>query len=143
MLQNAQIIYFTVSELLLENQQGVKLLIPSPKIRVKYLGIHISKVITWKYSINNVGTKLNKANTLLSQTRHFVYIKTLKPTNHAIFESHILTVHWFRHKIHFQLKDCINTLVDVFLNRIAYTESFFEKLAILKLSDNVALDKCL
>ena len=47
---------------------------------------HIGKNLTWKYELNNAATKLNKANAMLFRIRHYVYIKTLKSINRAIFE---------------------------------------------------------
>ena len=42
---------------------------------LKYLGIHLDTYLTWKYQINNVAIKLNKANAMLFKIRHYVDIK--------------------------------------------------------------------
>ena len=45
MLQNARVTAFTVSELLRENQQGVKLPLPQPRLGLKsMLILHFAKV---------------------------------------------------------------------------------------------------
>ena len=41
-------------------------------INSKYLGIHLDKYLTWKNQINNVATKLNKANAILSKIRYYI-----------------------------------------------------------------------
>ena len=38
---------------------------------VKYLGIQIDEISTWKWPINLVAVKLNKANAMLSKLRNF------------------------------------------------------------------------
>ena len=63
----------------------------------KYLRIHLDKYLTVKNQINNVATKLNKANTILSKIRHYVDMKTLKSIYHAIF---YLVLHQFGCKTH-------------------------------------------
>ena len=59
---------------------------------VKYLGIQIDKILTWKQQINHVAVKLNKANAMLSKLRHVLDIKTLR------------LFHLFGHKTLIQLK---------------------------------------
>ena len=56
---------------------------------MKYLGVKIDEHLTWKPQIDGISTKLNKANAILSNVRHFVDQKTLKAIYHAIFESHL------------------------------------------------------
>ena len=56
---------------------------------VKYLGIKIDENLNWHQQINNVAVKLNRANAMLSQVRHFVDKKILKLIHHAIFEPHL------------------------------------------------------
>ena len=60
-----------------------------PTNSVKYLRVKIDKHMTWKPHIDEISTKLNKANAMLSKIRHFVDQKTLKAIYHAIFESHL------------------------------------------------------
>ena len=42
---------------------------------VKYLGIHLYKYLIWKFHVNNVALKLNKANAMLTKIKHYVDIK--------------------------------------------------------------------
>lgn len=67
--------------------------------------IHIDKSLTWKHDIHNVAMKLSKANAMLSKTGHYIDIKTLKSSYNVIFESFMLWLIFFGHKIHYQLKD--------------------------------------
>ena len=48
-----------------------------PTNSVKYLRVKIDKHMTWKPHIDEISTKLNKANAMLSKIRHFVDQKTL------------------------------------------------------------------
>ena len=73
---------------------------------VKSIEIHLDKYLTWKYQINNVAVKLNKANIILSKIGHYADIKTyqfiMKFLNHM---HHIyLVLHWFGCKINDLLK---------------------------------------
>ena len=56
---------------------------------VKYLGINIDKNFTWNHHINNVATKISKANEILFKIRPCADIKTLRSIYHAIFKSHL------------------------------------------------------
>ena len=42
---------------------------------VKYLGIHLYKYLIWKFHVNNVALKLNKANAMLTKIKHYLDIK--------------------------------------------------------------------
>ena len=55
----------------------------------KHLGIIIDKSLTCNHQINNVATKLNKGNAMLSKIRHFVNFNNLKLIYHTPFESHL------------------------------------------------------
>ena len=72
---------------------GVKLKLNGKRLyptnSLKYLGVKIGEHLTWKPQIDGISTKLNKANAILSEKRHFVDQKTLKAIYHAIFESHL------------------------------------------------------
>ena len=48
-----------------------------PTNSMKYLGVKIDEHLTWKPQIGGISAKLNKANAMLSKTRHFVDQKTL------------------------------------------------------------------
>ena len=56
---------------------------------VKYLGIRIDENLNWKHHINDVSTKLIRANATLFKIRNFVNPKILRSTYFSIFESHL------------------------------------------------------
>ena len=60
-----------------------------PTKSVKYFGIKVDENLNWKHEISDVAIKLNRANSILSNLRHFIYRKTLKPIYHVIFEPHL------------------------------------------------------
>ena len=72
---------------------GLKLILNEKRLyltnSVKYLGLKIDEPLTWKPHIDGISAKLNKANAMISEIRHFVDQKTLKAIYHAIFESHL------------------------------------------------------
>ncbi len=44
---------------------------------VKYLGVLIDSNLTWKYHIDNISSKISKANGIIARLRHFVPVSTL------------------------------------------------------------------
>ena len=58
-----------------------------PSQSVRYLGIKIDQNLNWKYHINDIANKLNRANALLFKIRNFANIIVLKTINFAIFDS--------------------------------------------------------
>ena len=52
---------------------GGKKVIPS--LYVKYLGIYIDCHLNWKYEVNELSTKLSRANGMLAKIRHYVVIR--------------------------------------------------------------------
>ena len=56
---------------------------------VKYLGIKIDENLNWKHHINEVSTKLIRANAILFKIRNYVNPKILRSIYFAIFESHL------------------------------------------------------
>ena len=56
---------------------------------VKYLGINIDENLYWKHHINEVSTKLIRANAVLFKIRNYVNPKILKSIYFAMFESHL------------------------------------------------------
>ena len=71
----------------------------------KHLGIIIDKSLTCNHQINNVATKLNKGNAMLSKIRHFVNFNNLKLIYHTPFESHLNYSLVFELRMKTQLKD--------------------------------------
>ena len=64
-----------------------KKLTPSPY--VKYLGVYIDQHLSFRHHINDISTKLRRANGMLSKIRHFVPLNTSRSIYFAIFESHL------------------------------------------------------
>ena len=64
-----------------------KILYPSNS--VKYLGVKIDENLDWENHINDIATKLNRANALLFEIRNYVNFNTLKSIYFAILHSHI------------------------------------------------------
>ena len=57
---------------------------------IKYLGILIDEVLSWNKQIDDICTKLARANGILSKLRHFVPKKTCVSVYFSLFYSHIL-----------------------------------------------------
>ena len=51
-----------------------------PTESVKYLGVKIDTNLTWQHHINDLSTKLNRANALLFKIRKYVSPKILNPS---------------------------------------------------------------
>ena len=56
---------------------------------VKYLGIKIDENLNWKHHVNDVSTKLIRANAILFKIRNYVNSKILRSIYFAVFESHL------------------------------------------------------
>ena len=57
---------------------------------IKYLGILIDEVLSWNKQIDDICTKLARANGIISKLRHFVPKKTCVSVYFSLFYSHIL-----------------------------------------------------
>ena len=75
------------------NMDWIKLKIDGKKLQpsphVKYLGVYIDQHLSFKHHINDLSTKLRRANGILSKIRNFVHLKTVREIYFAIFESHL------------------------------------------------------
>ena len=60
-----------------------------PTESVKYLGVKIDANLTWQHHVNDLSTKLNRANALLFKMRKYVSLKILKSIYFAIFDSYL------------------------------------------------------
>ena len=56
---------------------------------LRYLGIKIDENLNWKIDIDDLASKLNRANVVLAKLRHFVNSEILRHTYSAIFHSHL------------------------------------------------------
>ena len=59
---------------------------------VKYLGVILDECLQWKFHINQLCLKLNKANAMLCKIHHYVNETKLRSIYYAIFQSHLLYV---------------------------------------------------
>ena len=81
---------------------------------------------------------------MLSKTRYYVDVKTVKLNYHAIFESHLM-FYWFGHNIHHPLKDYIlyrKNRANVFF-KIEMLTQVLKSSKFLKFRDKVALENCI
>ena len=60
-----------------------------PTESVKYLGVKIDTNLSWQYHVNDLSSKLNRANALLFKMRKYVSLKILRSINFAIFDSYL------------------------------------------------------
>ena len=60
-----------------------------PSNSIKYLGVKIDENLYWKDHIDDIATKLNRANTILFKMRNYVNFVTLKSIYSAIVDSQI------------------------------------------------------
>ena len=60
-----------------------------PSTHVKYLGIYLDTHLSWQFHINELTTKLCRANEMLAKVRHYVTHQTLIMIYYGIFSSHM------------------------------------------------------
>ena len=57
--------------------------------KTKYLAIILDEHLTFKYHLENLNLKLNRANCLLSKIRYYVKFSLLRTLYYALFDSHV------------------------------------------------------
>ena len=57
--------------------------------QTKYLGLILDEHLTFKYHLQNLKLKLNRANCLLSKIRYYVKFPLLRTIYYALFDSHL------------------------------------------------------
>ena len=57
--------------------------------KVKYLGLHIDNLLTWRWQIENIKGKVSRATGLLKYCKNFVSMETLKDIYCSIVEPHL------------------------------------------------------
>ena len=123
-----------------------KMLYPSNS--VKYLGLRIDKPLHWHDQVNNIVTKLNRANALLLKIKNYVKIKTLRNIYYAIFDSHLIysCIVWA------QNINTVNRLIILqkkalrimnFKDQLFHSSPLFSENNILKFTDNITLENIL
>ena len=60
-----------------------------PTESFKYLGVKIDTNLSWKYDVNDLSIKLNRANTLLFKMRKYLSLKILRFIYIAIIDSYL------------------------------------------------------
>ena len=138
--------------LILEGKGVIKLKLnrqrPESSNNVKYLGIKINENLNWKHHINEVSTKLIRANAILFKIRNYVNPKILRSIFLAIFESHLIysSIFWV------QSPGSIKCLIILqkkalriinFKPRNCHNSPLFKENVILKLIDKVHLGNIL
>ena len=128
-----------------------KLLYPSDHI--KYLGVHLDETLSGKKHCEELSQKLNRANGILSKSRHFVSPKLLKNIYYAIFSSHLTYgsqiwgqnintyIHIYIYIISIIQKNAVCIITFAEFN--AHTDPIFKKLRILKIKDHITLQNYL
>ena len=118
------------------------------KNSVKYRGFKFDENSNWHQEINNVAAKLNRANAMLSNVRHFVGKRTLKLIYYAIFESNLFysCLVWAQNinsiKRFFVLQKKSLRLM-YFLNHNTHTAFIFKDSDMLKFPDKIAPQTCI
>ncbi len=115
-----------------------------PSAYVKYLGIYIDCHLNWQFQINELLTKLSRANGMLAKIRHYVGLNSLLMIYHGIFSSILL----YGSQIWGQLNQPVVTLGRI-QNKALRIMNFehprspinilYNKCKILKLEDNIKL----
>ena len=115
---------------------------------VKYLGIKIDENLNWKHHINEVSTKLIRANAILFKIRNYVNPKILRSIYFAIFESHLnySSIVWAQNpgsikRLIILQKKALRIIN--FKPRNCHTSPLFKENVILKLIDKVHLENIL
>ena len=60
-----------------------------PSNSIRYLGVKIDESLNWKDHINDIATKLSRANALSFKIKKYVNFNTLKSIYLAIFDFHV------------------------------------------------------
>ena len=115
---------------------------------IKYLGIKIDENLNWKHHINEVSTKLIRANAILFKIRNYVNPKILRSIYFAIFESHLnySSIVWAQNpgsikRLIILQKKALRIIN--FKPRNCHTSPLFKENVILKLIDKVHLENIL
>ena len=115
---------------------------------VKYLGVKIDANLTWQHHVNDLSTKLNRANALLFKMRKYVSPKILKSNYFAIFDSYLsyCCLVWAQNfgtiqRIVILQKKAIRIIN--FQLRNFHTSLLFKQNSILKFQDKICLENIL
>ena len=119
-----------------------------PTESVKYLGVKIDANLTWQHHVNDLSTKLNRANALLFKMRKYVSLKILRSIYFAIFDSYLsyFCLVWAQNfstiqRIIILQKKAVRIIN--FQPRNFHTSPLFKKNSILKFQDKICLENIL
>ena len=119
-----------------------------PTESVKYLGVKIDTNLSWKYHVNDLSVKLNRANALLFKMRKYVSCKILRSIYFAIFDSYLsyCCLVWAQNcstiqRIVILQKKAIRIIN--FQPRNSHTSHLFKQNSILKFQDKIFLENIL
>ena len=115
---------------------------------VKYLGVILDECLQWKFHINQLCLKLNKANAMLCKIHHYVNETTLRSIYYAIFQSHLSYVctAWgqnikYNHQISILQRKAMRIIF--FFDFNEHTIPLFSKAKVLKFIDFIQLENCI
>ena len=119
-----------------------------PTESVKYLGVKIDANLTWQHHVNDLSTKLNRANALLFKMRKYVSLKILRSIYFAIFDSYLCycCLVWAQNfstiqRILILQKKAVRIIN--FQPRNSHTSPLFKQNSILKFQDKICLENIL
>ena len=119
-----------------------------PTESVKYLGAKIDANLTWQHHVNDLSTKLNRANALLFKMRKYASLKILRSIYFAIFDSYLsyCCLVWAQNfstiqRIIILQKKAVRIIN--FQPRNFHTSPLFKQNSILKFQDKICLENIL
>ena len=119
-----------------------------PTESVKYLGVKIDANLTWQHHVNDLSTKLNRANALLFKMRKYVSLKIVRSIYFAIFDSYLSYCYlvWAQNfstiqRIIILQKKAVRIIN--FQPRNFHTSPLFKQNSILKFQDKICLENIL
>ena len=119
-----------------------------PTESVKYLSLKIDTNHSWKYHVNDLSIKLNRANALLFKMREYVSLKILRSINVAIFNSYLsyCCLVWAQNCNTIQQTVILQKKAARIINfqpRNSHSSPLFKQGFILKLQDKICLENIL
>ena len=113
---------------------------------IRYLSAFIDENLNWKKHINQISTKLIKANAMLSKLRHFVNKDILLSVYYGIFHSHLvyLCLVWGQAKFSLNRTTLLQKRAIRILHSFAYhTSPLLYRSKVLKFVHIVSLENCI
>ena len=149
-VKNTEMVIFKSNQKKFEGDLKIKLcgkrLYPTES--VKYLRVKIDTTLSWQYHVNDLSSKLNRANALLFKMRKYVSLKILKSIYFAIFDSYLsyCCLVWAQNRSTIQRILILQKKAVRIINfqpRISHTSPLFKQNFILKFQDKIHLENVL